>query len=264
MKKYFEEIEILEWVYWNIYFKNNLHKFKTLIQRDWSKYFDIKFFDWKKELFEDNNWEEEKDNKNNKDNKDEKTKEKGIFLEKLLLKLNNKFKSIHEYFEIDEKTKNKPLNERIYIFNESKKEELKIFIRNFYNNYLQEHYIKNKFDIDFIKENNFTLQKHFNVKEFFSDHESLFDKNNDFEKAKNKRIYLWVKDENKKELNTLEDQINNLNEENKFYIKVNLKDLENTKIWWEKIELNWTTKYENIFILERWDYIYHTKNKNNG
>ncbi|WP_275052398.1 hypothetical protein [Candidatus Vampirococcus lugosii] len=40
--------------------------------------------------------------------------------------------------------------------------------------------------------------------------------------------------------------------------------MENTKIGGEKIELNGTTKYENIFILERGDYIYHTKNKNNG
>lgn len=238
MKEYFEEIEILEWVILKIEEK------ETLIQRDWSSFFDI-----------------QKDNKlydikeDNKDYKD--------FLEKLFLKLNNKFKSIQEYFEIDEKHKYGPLNERVYIFDNSKKDDLENFIINFYNNYLQEKYIKteDKFDIDSICKKIFPLQKHFNPKAFFSDHESLLDKENDF--LQNKKVFLWLKDDKKEKLNSLEDQINKLINQ-KFYVKVNLEDLKDIKIWWKNITFNWKQKYENIFILERWDYIYHTKKKENG
>lgn len=250
-KKYFEEIEILEWVILK------LNNEEALIQRDWSSFFDIKFFNWKDFLFEDNNWEEEEKIKNKISKNKKITEEEEIFLFMIYIKkkVNNKFKSIQEYFEIDENTKNKPLNGRIY--NLKIKKEVIDFIKNFYNTYRHENYRKNNFSIGFIEENNFTLQKYFNPKAFFSDHESLFDKENDF--LQNKKVFLGLKNEKKEELNTLEDQINKLKSEQKFYVKVNLKNLEN-----ENMKFDWSKKYENIFILERWDYIYHTKKEKNG
>lgn len=259
---YFKEIEIIEWIY--------LEDKWILIQRDWSNYFDVELYCWNKKVII---------NKNDND----KVKE---FLDILLSKLNDKYKSLHKYFNIEKKSNF--LNDRTYNFKENK-ERLNKFIQDFYNFFIRDNFKKEseieEFNKELIKEcwcnnldnfNNknqnleklnileydFNLKKVFNVKNFFSDFESLLDRSNDFENFRNKKIYLWVKEkiwEKYKQLNSLQDKTAQLPEKHKFYVKVNISDLKNMSIGSEEIKLSGTWKYNDVFIMERWNYIYYKK-----
>ena len=266
MSNYYEGIEILEAV--------KLDGWKEIFVKDFSEYFKVEIENWNlsekiKEFIEDYLFTKLKDlNKfwiletkteinvlndrvyslNIKEEKDE------------IYKVYNELEvMLKEEFNKDYKIENyivrmkKILKHYPKIISSKKNKDYKIKLNNFI---LRIEKRKNKkvYFINLLKISN--IKRKFDLMRFFQDHESLFSKENDFEKKKIKKLYLNLKDKNNNILNNLETKIANLSDKDKFYVKIKLEDKKND------IEYK---KYNYVFFTERWKYYKWTlKNNSNN
>jgi len=81
------------------------------------------------------------------------------------------------------------LNEREYKIKNDFIFKYKEYIKDYYQIFIKDIKENNIFQIDFINDKNFNIFRDFDFETFFSDNESLFDKENDFEDRENRKLY---------------------------------------------------------------------------